>query len=186
MKAIYLDHNATTPIREEVLATMLEIYRSVPGNPSSPHHLAREARHRLELARAEIAAAIEAHPEEIVFTGGGTEADNLAVQGMASARQPQGNHLITSAVEHPAVLATARFLEKAGFPLTVLPVDRTGRVDPEQLSRAIQPETILISIMTANNETGVIQPIAELATIAREHKIPFHTDAIQAFGRIPL
>lgn len=186
MKNIYLDHNATTPLREEVLAAMTEVYRNVSGNPSSIHFLGREARKRLEDGRKQVAEAIGSRPEEIVFTGGGTEADNLAIQGVAYAYRSKGEHIITSAIEHPAVLSTCRFLEKEGFSVTYLPVSREGLVDPSELEAAIRPETILISVMTANNETGVIQPIAEIGQIARSRKIPFHTDAIQGLGKIPL
>jgi len=186
MKNIYLDHNATTPLREEVLAAMTEIYREVAGNPSSVHFLGRAARRRLEAGREQVAAAVGARPEEIVFTGGGTEADNLAVQGVAYAYRSKGEHIITSAIEHPAVLAACRFLEKEGFSVTYLPVTREGLVEPAELAKAIRPETILVSVMTANNETGVIQPVAELARIARERQVPFHTDAIQGLGKIPL
>ncbi len=186
MKTIYLDHNATTPLREEVLAAMTEIYREVSGNPSSVHFLGRQARRRLEAARKQVAESIGARPEEIVFTGGGTEADNLAVQGVAYAYRSKGGHIITSAIEHPAVLATCRFLEKEGFTITYLPVSREGLVDPAELEKAIRPETILISVMTANNETGVIQPTAEIGEIAGSRKIPFHSDAIQGLGKIPL
>jgi cysteine desulfurase len=186
MKTIYLDHNATTPLRAEVLAAMTEVYREVSGNPSSVHFLGRAARKRLEAGRERVAEAVGARPEEIVFTGGGTEADNLAVQGIAYAYRSKGDHIITSAIEHPAVLAACRFLEKEGFSVTYLPVSREGLVDPGELEAAIRPETILVSVMTANNETGVIQPIAEIGRIAKARKIPFHTDAIQGLGKIPL
>ncbi len=186
MKTIYLDHNATTPLRAEVLAAMTEIYENVSGNPSSVHFLGRAARKRLEAGRERVAEAVGARPEEIVFTGGGTEADNLAVQGIAYAYRSKGDHIITSAIEHPAVLAACRFLEKERFSVTYLPVSREGLVDPGELEAAIRPETILVSVMTANNETGVIQPIAEIGRIAKARKIPFHTDAIQGLGKIPL
>jgi cysteine desulfurase len=186
MRKIYLDHNATTPLREEVLAAMTDVYQNVSGNPSSIHFLGRAARRRLEAGRKQVAEAINVRPEEIVFTGGGTEADNLAVQGVAYASRSKGNHVITSAIEHSAVLATCRFLEKEGFSVTYLPVDREGLVAPAEVERAIRPETILISVMTANNETGVIQPFAEIGEIARARKIPFHTDAIQGLGKLPL
>jgi cysteine desulfurase len=186
MKKIYLDHNATTPLRAEVLAAMIEIYENISGNPSSVHFLGRAARKRLEAGRERVAEAVGARPEEIVFTGGGTEADNLAVQGIAYAYRSKGDHIITSAIEHPAVLAACRFLEKEGFSVTYLPVSREGLVDPGELEAAIRPETILVSVMTANNETGVIQPIAEIGRIAKARKIPFHTDAIQGLGKIPL
>lgn len=186
MKTIYLDHNATTPLREEVLAAMTEVYREVIGNPSSVHFLGRQAHRRLETARERVAEAIGARPEEIVFTGGGTEADNLAIQGIAYAYRSRGEHIITSAIEHAAVLSTCRYLEKEGFSVTYLPVNGEGLVDPAELEKAIRPETILISVMTANNETGVIQPVSEMGKISRSRKIPFHTDAIQGLGKIPL
>lgn len=186
MRKIYLDHNATTPLREEVLAAMTDVYRNASGNPSSVHFLGREARRRLEAGRKQVAESIGARPEEIVFTGGGTEADNLAVQGIAYAYRSQGDHIITSAIEHPAVLATCRFLEKEGFSVTYLPVSQEGLVELEELEKAVRPETILISVMTANNETGVIQPVAEIGRIARERNVPFHTDAIQGLGKISL
>ncbi len=186
MKTIYLDHNATTPLREEVLAAMTEIYRGVIGNPSSVHFLGRQARRLLETARERVAETIGARPEEIVFTGGGTEADNLAIQGIAYAYRSRGEHIITSAIEHAAVLSTCRYLEKEGFSVTYLPVNGEGLVEPAELEEAIRPETILISVMTANNETGVIQPVSEIKKISRSRKIPFHTDAIQGLGKIPL
>lgn len=186
MKTIYLDHNATTPLREEVLAAMTEIYRGVIGNPSSVHFLGRQARRLLETARERVAETIGARPEEIVFTGGGTEADNLAIQGIAYAYRSRGEHIITSAIEHAAVLSTCRYLEKEGFSVTYLPVNGEGLVEPAELEEAIRPETILISVMTANNETGVIQPVGEIKKISRSRKIPFHTDAIQGLGKIPL
>ncbi len=186
MKTIYLDHNATTPLREEVLEAMVDIYRNISGNPSSIHFLGREARRRLETARSQVAEAIGVRPEEIVFTGGGTEADNLALQGVAYASRDRGNHIITSSIEHPAVLATCRFLEKGGYSVTYLPVSRDGLVDPGEVEKAIRPETILISVMAANNETGVIQPVGEIGKLARDRKILFHTDAIQGLGKIPL
>ena len=183
---IYLDHNATTPLRPEVLEAMLPFYRETFGNPSSVHHFGREAHQHLEAARAQVAAAIRAQPEEIVFTGGGTEADNLAIQGAVFANRKKGNHIITSRIEHHAVLRTCQFLEKQGFPVTYLPVTKEGQVDPEEAKRAIRKETVLITIMAANNETGVLQPIREIGALARGNGIIFHTDAIQALGKIPL
>jgi len=183
---IYLDHNATTPLRPEVLEAMLPFFRETFGNPSSVHHFGREAHQHLEAARAQVAAAIRAQPEEIVFTGGGTEADNLAIQGAVFANRKKGNHIITSRIEHHAVLRTCQFLEKQGFPVTYLPVTNEGRVDPEEAKRAIRKETVLITIMAANNETGVLQPIREIGALARGNGIIFHTDAIQALGKIPL
>lgn len=186
MKKVYLDHNATTPVREEVLEAMLPFYQGVFGNPSSVHGFGREARKYVEEAREKVAAAVRAEPEEIIFTGGGTEADNLAIQGAAYAHRPKGDHIITSAIEHHAVLHSCAYLAKLGFDITCLPVDRGGLVDPEEVKKAIKKQTILVSIMTANNETGVIQPVEEIGKLARERGVLFHTDAIQALGKIPL
>jgi len=185
MKKIYLDYNATTPVREEVLELMFDVYRSDAANPSSIHFLGRQARKFVDEAREKIAASIDAQPSEIVFTGGGTEADNMAIQGTAYALKEKGNHIITQATEHHAVLNTCEFLEKHGFEITYLPVDREGLVDSMEVEKAIGPETILITIMTANNETGVLQPIEAIGEIARRREVVFHTDAIQALGKIP-
>ncbi|HDL64950.1 MAG TPA: cysteine desulfurase NifS [Proteobacteria bacterium] len=182
---IYLDYNATTPVREEVLELMFDIYRGDAANPSSIHFLGRQARKFVGEGREKVAAAIGAEPSEIVFTGGGTEADNMAIQGTAFALREEGNHIITQATEHHAVLNTCEFLEKHGFKVTYLPVDGEGLVDPAEVEKAIGAETILITIMTANNETGVIQPIEEIGEITRSRKVVFHTDAIQALGKIP-
>jgi cysteine desulfurase len=185
MKKIYLDYNATTPVREEVLELMFDIYRGDAANPSSIHFLGRQARKFVDEGRERVAAAIGAEPSEIVFTGGGTEADNMAIQGTAFALREKGSHIITQATEHHAVLNTCEFLEKHGFRVTYLPVNREGLVDPAAVEKAIGPETILITIMAANNETGVIQPTEEIGDIARSRKVVFHTDAIQALGKIP-
>ena len=186
MKKIYLDYNATTPVREEVLELMFDIYRGDAANPSSIHFLGRQARKFVDEGRERVAAAIGAEPSEIVFTGGGTEADNMAIQGTAFALREKGSHIITQATEHHAVLNTCEFLEKHGFRVTYLPVNREGLVDPAEVEKAIGPETILITIMAANNETGVIQPTEEIGDIARSRKVVFHTDAIQALGKIPV
>ncbi len=186
MKRIYLDHNATTPVRKEALEAMLPFYREVFGNPSSVHGFGREARKHLEDAREKVADAIEAGPEEIIFTGGGTEADNLAVQGAAYANRAKGNHIVTSRIEHHAVLHACQYLEKLGFAVTYLPVKRNGMVDPVEVEGAIKKKTILVTVMTANNETGVLQPIGEIGKIARARGVLFHTDAIQALGKVPL
>ena len=156
------------------------------GNASSLHGPGRRAREALERARTKVAAAISGQPEEIIFTGGGSESDNLAIKGVAGERRRKGNHIITSLVEHPAVLQTCRFLEKNGFRLTYVPVDKTGLVDPGEVEEAIGPETILITIMLANNEVGTIQPIEAIAAIARPRGILVHTDAVQGLGKIPL
>jgi len=185
VEKIYLDNNATTPVRKEVLEVMFDLYRGVPGNPSSIHFFGRQARGYVDEARRKVASTIGAEPSEIIFTGGGTEADNLAIQGIAFSRQEKGNHIITQATEHNAVLHVCRFLEEQGFEVTYLPVSREGLVDPAEVERSIRPETILITVMTANNETGVIQPVEEIGELARVHRVPFHTDAIQALGKIP-
>jgi cysteine desulfurase len=186
MKTIYMDHSATTPTRDEVVDAMLPYYREEWGNASSVHSPGRRARQAVEESREKIAALTGAKPDEVVFTSGGTESDNLAVRGVAAARRDHGRHLITSGVEHHAVLNTCRALEKDGFEVTVLPVDQYGLVDPAELRAALRPETVLVSIMAANNEVGTVEPIAELAAIASEAQVAFHTDAVQAVGRVPV
>ncbi len=178
--AIYLDHAATTPIRPEVLEAMLPYLTEHQGNPSSIHASGRRARQGLDEARETIAHLIGAKPREIVFTAGGTEADNLAVKGVAWAGSARGRHLITSAVEHKAVLATTAILERQGFRVTVLPVDRFGRVDPADVGAAITEHTTLVTIQAANNEVGTLQAIAEIGAVCRERRVAFHTDAVQA------
>lgn len=185
MKKIYLDNNATTPVRDQVLELMFNIYRGESANPSSMHFFGRQARNFMDEARERVASSIRARPSEIVFTGGGTEADNMAIQGTAFALRKKGNHIITQATEHHAVLHTCKFMEKQGYKVDYLPVDRDGLIDPAVVEESITPETILITIMTANNETGVIQPIDEIGEIARRKEVVFHTDAIQALGKIP-
>lgn len=182
---IYLDHNASTPVDPAVAAAMRPFLDDAFGNPSSGHWASTRAKGALEQARCQVAALLGAAPEEIVFTSGGSEANNLAIKGAYFAAKHSGAHVITSTVEHPAVLAPCRFLERLGGSVTCLPVDRTGRVDPEDVRRAITPKTVLISIMHANNEVGTIQPIGEIGAIAREHGIGFHTDAAQSVGKIP-
>lgn len=186
MKQIYLDYAATTPAHPEVVEAMLPYFSEVFGNPSSIYSCGQEAKGAVEEARAKVAALIGAGDEEIVFTGGGTEADNFALQGVAFASQARGNHLITTAIEHHAVIETGKSLEKRGFLVTYLPVDEYGLVDPDDVRRAITDKTILISVMQANNEIGTIEPIAEISQIAREAGVCFHTDAVQTAGHIPL
>ena len=186
MPQVYLDHSATTPVRAEVAELMWEYLTRKFGNPSTVYSYGREAKKGLEKAREQVAGLIKAQPEEIIFTGGGTEADNLAIAGIAYAYAERGRHLITSAIEHQAVLATCKSLERQGFKITVLPVDKQGLVRLEELKKAITKETILISIMHVNNEVGTIQPIEEIGAIARERQLVFHTDAVQSLGKIPV
>ncbi|UCH50565.1 MAG: cysteine desulfurase NifS [Chloroflexota bacterium] len=186
MKRIYLDYAATTPTHPEVMKAMLPYFTDSFGNPSSIHSFGQEARDAIEKARNQVATLIGAKDDEIVFTGSGTEADNFALKGVVSAKQDKGNHIITSPIEHHAVLETCKFLEKQGFSVTYVPVDGYGMVDPSDVKKAITNKTILISIMHANNEVGTIEPVAEIANIARESEIYFHTDAVQGVGHIPV
>jgi len=186
VKPIYMDYASTTPMDPEVLRAMVPYFSDMFGNPSSVHAFGQEAWQAVEKARETVAAAIGANSEEIVFTSGGSESDNFAVKGIAFGRKDKGNHIITSSVEHHAILETCRFLEKNGFVTTRLPVDETGTVDPADVEKAITDRTILISIMHANNEIGTMQPIAEIGKIARKQGIVFHTDAVQTFGRLPV
>lgn len=185
-KFIYLDHAATTPVKPEVLKTMLPYFTQNYGNASSIYTLGRESKKAIEEARDKVAAVIGAQGREIFFTGSGTEADNWAIKGIAYANRQKGNHIITTAIEHHAVLHACQYLESDGFKVTYLPVDENGFVSPQQVLEAITPETILITIMFANNEIGTIQPIAEIGKIAKEKGIYFHTDAVQAVGNIPI
>lgn len=185
MGRIYLDYAATTPVHPDVLKAMLPYFTDVYGNPSSFHSMGQSAKAAVEKARESVADLIGAKSEEIVFTSGGTEADNYALQGVALAGEGRGNHIITTAIEHHAVLETAQALAKQGLKVTVLPVDKYGMVDPADVKKAIKPETILISVMHANNEIGTIQPLAEIGKIARGAGILFHTDAVQTAGHIP-
>ena len=185
-RTIYFDYNATTPLDPAVRAAMLPFLDEVWGNPSSVHHVGRKARALLDDARERTAKLLGAKPSEIIFTSGGTEANNLAIFGVARLLKAKGRHLITSAVEHHAVLQGFDYLEKnEGFSVTRLPVDAAGRVSAEQLRRAIRPDTVLVSIMAANNEIGTLQPVAELGAVCAEQKIVFHTDAVQWFGKEP-
>src|ERR1044072_8976157 len=183
-RQVYLDHNASTPVHPEVVAAMLPYFSERFGNPSSVHGFGREAREGRETSREEGAHFLRVGKEEVVFTSGGTESDNMAVKGVAMARR-QG-HIITSKIEHHAVLRAVETLESQGFAATYLDVDGYGMVDPDALRRAIRPDTILISIMHANSEIGTIQPARQLGAIAREHGIPFHMDAVQTFGKVPI
>ena len=186
MKRIYLDYAATTPTHPEVVKAMLPYFTDIFGNPSSIYSYGQEAKGAIEEARAKVADLIGARGEEIVFTSGGTEADNFTLKGVAFANENKGNHIITSPIEHHAVIETCRFLERRGFRITCLPVDEYGGIDPGDVRKAITDKTILISVMQANNEMGTIEPIAEIGRIAREAGIYFHTDAVQAVGHIPV
>ncbi|WP_297289792.1 cysteine desulfurase NifS [uncultured Flavonifractor sp.] len=188
-KFVYADHAATTAVTDTALAAMLPCFTQDYGNPSSLYGFAQEGKSRLEQARAQVAACLNAKPEEVYFTSGGTEADNWALRGVAELMALKGRktgHIITTAIEHHAILHTAQYLEKQGYEVTYLPVDGDGLVDPANLEAAIRPDTILISVMAANNEIGTIQPIAEIGAIAKAHKVLFHTDAVQAVGHIPV
>ncbi|HEU5343740.1 MAG TPA: cysteine desulfurase NifS [Ktedonobacterales bacterium] len=183
---IYLDHAATTPTRPEVVARMLPYFGELFGNPSSIYTLGRKSLDAIDSAHEAVARALNCRPTEIVFTGGGSEADNLAIKGIAYAQRRRGDHIITTAIEHHAVLRTCERLEQEGYRVTYLPVDEYGRVTPEQVEAAITDQTALVTIMYANNEIGTIQPIAEIGRICRERRVPFHTDAVQAGGQIEL
>jgi cysteine desulfurase len=183
---IYMDHSATSPVDPEVFKAMKPYFVDNFGNASTLYSIGREARKAMESARAQVASLIGAKPEEIIFTSGGTESDNIAIKGTAYRLKDKGNHIITSAIEHPAVRETCKYLEKNGFEVTYLPVYEEGIVKVSDLEDAITDRTILITIMHANNEIGTIQPIAEIGKIAREKKIYFHTDAVQTVGKIPI
>ena len=183
---IYLDHAATTPVRPEVVDAMRPYWSDLGGNPSSVYQWGRQARRAVDEARATVAAILGARPQEVIFTSGGTESDNAAIKGVAFASRGRGNHIITTAVEHHAVLHTCQWLEQFGFQTTYLPVDRCGLVDPRAVEAAITDQTVLITVMYANNEIGTIEPIAEIGRIARARRIPFHTDAVQAGGALDL
>lgn len=186
MNKVYMDNAATTAMRKEVLDAMLPYMTTMYGNPSSIHSFGRDAKLATDKARAQIASVLNCLPDEIIFTGGGSEADNMAIKGTASRLALKGKHIITSAVEHHAVLHTCAQLEKQGFEVTYLPVDGFGMVSPTDLEAAIRPDTILVTIMYANNEMGTIMPIKELAEVAHKHKVLFHTDAVQAVCHIPI
>jgi len=186
MNRIYLDNAATTPLRKEVLDVMMPYLNSRFGNPSSLYSYGQEAKKAIEEARDKVAAAICANADEIFFTSGGTESDNWALKGAAYALKEKGNHIITSSVEHHAILHTCQYLESQGFEITYLPVDEYGLVDPNELKKAIKDSTIIVSIMYANNEIGTIEPIQELASVSHEKGVLFHTDAVQAVGNVPI
>lgn len=183
---VYMDNGATTRVTEPVMAAMQPYFCEIYGNPSSVHGFGREARKAVEAARAQVAKAIGAQPREIYFTGCGTEADNWALRGAAYANIKKGKHIITTNFEHHAILHTCKQLEKEGFEVTYMPVDHDGLITPEQLEAAIRPDTVLVSVMYANNEVGTIEPIPELAAVAKAHGVLFHTDAVQAIGHVPI
>ena len=185
VRPIYLDYNASTPIDPAVADAMRPFLEDHYGNPSSGHWAATTAKATLETARGQVAALLGCHNDEIVFTSGGSEANNLALKGAFFALRDKGDHVVTTRIEHPAIIEPCRFLERLGARVTYLPVDGTGRIDPDSLRKAITPRTILVSIMHANNEVGTIQPIEDCARIAREHGVLFHTDAAQSVGKIP-
>lgn len=186
MRRVYLDHAATTPVRREVYEAMIPYLTDKFGNPSSIHWFGREIRKDVDDARERVARALNVSAREIFFTSGGTESDNIAIMGSIAALKDKGRHIITSAVEHHATLDTCKSLEKQGYKVTVLPVDKYGLVSPEDLRQAITKETILVTIMHANNEVGTIQPIEEIGSIAREQGVRFHTDAVQTLGNLPV
>ncbi len=183
-RRVYLDHNASTPVHPEVVAEMLPYFSDVYGNPSSVHGFGRDARGAVDAARDRVAAFLRVRPDELVFTSGGTESDNFGVKGLALARG--SGHVITSKVEHHAVLRSAQALEAQGFAVSYLPVDPYGMVDPDDVRRALRPDTIAISIMHANSEVGTIQPIRAIGALAREAGVPFHVDAVQTFGKVEI
>jgi len=186
LNRIYFDHNATTPVLDEVFEAMVPFLKEQWGNPSSIHWAGRGTRKAVEDARERVAALLNCAPLELIFTSSGTEGDNHAIKGLAYAQKNKGNHIITTKVEHPAVLSTCKHLQKEGFEVTYLDVDKDGLIDLEELTKAITPKTILISVMFANNETGVIFPIKEIGRIAKEKGVAFHTDAVQAAGKIKI
>ena len=186
MNRIYLDHAATTPMRREVIEAMQPYLSQYFGNPSSLHHFGKEAANAINDAREKVAQILSARPDEIVFVSGGTESDNLAVLGVAYANRDRGKHIITTQIEHYAVLEPCRFLEREGWRVTYLPVDRSGMVDPEDVREAMTDETVLISVMHANNEIGTLQPLKEIGVLAKERGAYFHTDAVQTFSHIPI
>jgi cysteine desulfurase len=183
---VYLDYNATTPIAPEVVEAMVPYLREHFGNPSSTHPYGVTAKRAVEQAREQVADLLGCRPSEVVFSSGGTESNNYALKGVALAGRERGNHIITSAVEHPAIIQVCHWLQEQGFRVTVLPVDRVGLVDPADLERAITADTLLVTVMHANNEVGTIQPVGQLAEIAHRHGALMHTDAAQAVGKIPV
>jgi len=185
-RRVYMDHAATTPVDPEVVEAMVPYFTEIYGNASSLHSFGREAHNAMEEARSRVARLINAHPEEIIFTAGGTESDNIAIKGAAYANRSKGDHIITSTIEHPAVLETCRSLEKQGFKVSYIPVDKNGLIELESLRKAVTERTTLITIMHANNEIGTIEPMEEIAEIAGSKDVIFHSDAVQSAGKIPI
>lgn len=186
MKQVYLDYSATTPVKQEVLSEMLPYFTENFGNPSSLYTIGMEAKEAIDLARSRVASLIGAQDREIYFTSGGTEADNWALMGAMRRSKGKGNHIITTSIEHHAILHTCEFLEKEGYQVTYLPIDQEGRINLAELEAAITDQTVLISVMFVNNEVGSIQPIKEIGQIAKKHQVLFHTDAVQALGNVPI
>ncbi|HEY6541963.1 MAG TPA: cysteine desulfurase family protein, partial [Ktedonobacteraceae bacterium] len=185
-RTIYLDHAATTALDPRVLDAMIPYFTTEYGNASSIYTLGRHAMQAIDAAREQVAEVIGCRPTEVTFNGCGSESDNLAIKGLAFASQKKGNHLITSSIEHHAVLHTCQYLERFGFKTTYLPVDSYGRINPDEVGRAISDQTVLVSVMYANNEVGTIEPVAEIGRICRAHNVPFHIDAVQAGGALPI
>ena len=186
MKPIYLDYNATTPIAPEVADAMIPYLKGFFGNPSSSHFYGCQTKNAIANARKQLAALLHCEPGEVIFTSGGSESNNYALKGYAFANQEKGKHIITSSIEHPAIIEVCKFLETEGFEVTYLPVDHTGRVQLADVKNAIRPDTILISIMYANNEVGTLQPISDISNLARRHQVAFHSDCAQAVGKVPV
>ena len=186
MQTIYLDYNATTPVDREVADFMVPYLYEHFGNPSSSHSFGSKTRLAVEEARSQVSRLIGCLPSEVTFTSGGTESNNYAIKGTALSGQQRGRHIITSAIEHPAVLQVCAWLEDQGFEISILPVDEYGLVNPADLETALRPDTLLVSIMHANNETGVVQPVRQLADIAHAHGVLVHTDAAQSVGKLPV
>ncbi len=186
MEQIYLDHSATTPLDPEVVEAMLPFYGAIFGNPSSVHSAGQLAKEAIDKARGQVANLLNAHSDEIIFTASGTEADNMALIGIAMQYKPHECHIITSVFEHPAILETCKYLEKLDYAISYLPITSEGIVEPDSLRAALRPNTRLVSVMAANNVVGTLQPIFELAKITKEHGALFHTDAVQSAGKIPM
>ncbi len=186
MKRIYMDYAATTPMLPEVVEAMQPYFSQRFGNPSSVHSMGQDARDAVDQARSKVAALITCRPEDVIFTGGGTEADNHAIKGVCLANRERGNHIITTSIEHHAVLNTCNYMKNLGFDVTVVPVDKYGMVDPDRIKKSVTAKTLLVSVMHANNEVGAVQPIEEIGRITRQAGVYFHVDAVQAAGHLPI